>query len=259
MPPGAGLLQRAGIDRRDRRLHRRESTGSVRAQARSGRALARRARAPSHRRRRADARRGRARAGPRDQNVWAAAIAMAALDIGDGAGHFATDQVQLADLLEARLNPVDLPLRVDRSQDVAAVDEADERDIAGVGNLVREQYVRDTLLRLLLDLAVDGRVAAGAEDPEELSLPGAARRRAPPAFRARSPESSPRGWRMPPQRRESRSRPCCLANAFLARDPGQRPVEQWHRRSGVELDDHQAARGPYRSGSRTPDPSGPHR
>ena len=44
--PRSGLLQRAGIDRRDRRLHRREGLGSARAQARSGRALARRACAP---------------------------------------------------------------------------------------------------------------------------------------------------------------------------------------------------------------------
>ena len=158
------------------------------------------------------------------------------LDIGDCPGHLAADQVHLADLLDARLDPVDFSLREDRLQDVAAIDEADEGDITRVWNLIREQHVRDALLRLLLDLAVDGRIAAGAKDPEELLFPTLQNAALHQLFQRGRPNRLvvAGGCLLGGEGLDPRS---AVGDGLLARHPGQHAVEQGiARRGGV--DDH---------------------
>ena len=88
-------------------------------------------------------------------------------DVADGLGHGLADEVELAHLFDAGGGLLKLAPGEELLEDAAGVGEADDHDVAGVGDLVAEEHAHDAELHLALGLTVDHGVAPGAKDPEE--------------------------------------------------------------------------------------------
>ena len=107
-----------------------------------------------------------------------------ALDVRDRARKLAADQVHLAQLFDAWAKLIDVPVRKDIAKQVTGVDQADQGDVARIGDVVGEQHVASAQLDLALGLLVAPRakgpdrspltpiqgVAPAAEDPGETSI-----------------------------------------------------------------------------------------
>ena len=78
----------------------------------------------------------------------------------------AADQVQLAQLLDARAKLIDVPVRKHIAKQVTGVDQTNQGDAARIGDVVGEQHVANAQLDLALGLAV----APGAKGPDETPL-----------------------------------------------------------------------------------------
>ena len=82
-------------------------------------------------------------------------------DFGDRPGDRLTDQVEAAELLDPGFRLRDLVGAEHEAQEIARLDQADQHDVARIGNLVRQQQLAQPRLDLALLAVVDDRIAPG--------------------------------------------------------------------------------------------------
>src|SRR5437773_3642071 len=91
-------------------------------------------------------------------------------DFGDRTRHRLADQIHLAELLDAGGRLIDLLGCQHEAQEVARVDQADQHDIARIGDFVGQEDLAEPRLDLALLGVVDHGIAPGWEDPQKTAV-----------------------------------------------------------------------------------------
>ena len=91
-------------------------------------------------------------------------------DFQDGATNLATEEIQVADLINAGAYPVDLPVGKHLTQQIAGIGQTDDCNIPGVRHRFRQQDIGNAPLYFPFRAPINRRISPCVKDSREFFL-----------------------------------------------------------------------------------------